>query len=128
REYYHPQRDQGTLMCHYRHHAHSEPLILVGLQDITAHVNFTDVAYAAQAAGLHVAGYTTQAQFLLACGLPDFLSTLDFNDTKNYLQQTQHAKTLVLPNEMGDLFKVIALTRNVDNPLLGFVRDERGRL
>ncbi len=127
-EYYHPQRDQGTLMCHYRHYAHSDPLILVGLQDITAHVNFTDVAEAAFAAGLHVAGYTTQTNFLLANGLLEFLETLEPSDTKTYLQWTQQVKTLTLPSEMGELFKVMALTRNLDVPLQGFSRDERGRL
>ncbi len=127
-EYYHPQRNQGTLMCHYRHHSHDNPLILVGLQDITAHVNFTAVAESAHAAGLQVAGYTNQAHFLLACGLPEMLSALDFNETKNSLQQTQQAKMLILPNEMGELFKVMALTCGFDEPLLGFVRDERRRL
>jgi SAM-dependent MidA family methyltransferase len=128
REYYHPQRDQGTLMCHYQHHAHDDPLVLTGLQDITAHVNFTQVAEAALAANLRVSGYTTQANFLLACGLTELLSTLDSNDTKTYLQQTQHAKTLIMPSEMGELFKVMAITSNLDIPLLGFIRDERGRL
>jgi SAM-dependent MidA family methyltransferase len=127
-EYYHQQRDQGTLMCHYRHHAHSDPLILVGLQDITAHVNFTAVAEAAHAAGLQVSGYTNQAHFLLACGLPELLSALDPNDRKNYLQQTKLAKTLILPSEMGEFFKVMALSRNLDMSLLGFARDERARL
>ncbi|MDM8559825.1 SAM-dependent methyltransferase [Candidatus Parabeggiatoa sp. HSG14] len=128
REYYHPQRDQGTLMCHYQHHAHDDPLILAGLQDITAHVNFTAIAETALTANLQVSGYTNQANFLLACGLPELLSALDFNETKTYLQQTQQAKTLVLPSEMGELFKVMALTSHLDIPLLGFVRDERGRL
>jgi len=127
-EYFHPQRENGTLMCHYRHHAHTAPLILVGLQDITAHVNFTKVAEAGFAAGLHVAGYTTQANFLLASGLPEFLAAFDPSDTKNYLQWTQQAKTLTNPSEMGELFKVMALTRNLDIPLPGFVRDERFRL
>ncbi|KHD07887.1 hypothetical protein PN36_03150 [Candidatus Thiomargarita nelsonii] len=126
REYFHPQRDQGTLMCHYRHHAHSEPLILVGLQDITAHVNFTAVAEAAHAAGLHVSGYTDQAHFLLASGLPELLSALE--SSQNYLQQAQQAKTLILPSEMGELFKVMALTRNLELSLLGFAKDERARL
>jgi SAM-dependent MidA family methyltransferase len=128
REYYHPQRTSGTLMCHYQHHAHDNPLILVGLQDITAHVNFTAVAETALEAGLSVAGYTSQAQFLLACGLAEKLSQYDINDTPNYLQTTQQIKTLTLPSEMGELFKVMALTRQIDEPLLGFVRDERGRL
>lgn len=128
REYYHPQRSHGTLMCHYQHYAHDDPLILVGLQDITAHVNFTAVAEAAMTAGLSVAGYTNQANFLLACGLIELLSTLDPNNTPYYLQQTQAVKTLILPSEMGELFKVMALTRHWDKPLLGFVRDERIKL
>lgn len=127
-EYYHPQRDQGTLMCHYQHHAHNDPLILVGIQDMTAHVNFTAVAEAAVVAGLQVSGYTSQANFLLNSGLPELLSTLNYNDTKTYLQQTQQVKTLILPSEMGELFKVIALTRHLDMPLLGFAQDERARL
>lgn len=128
REYYHPQRDQGTLMCHYQHHAHNDPLVLVGIQDITAHVDFTAVAEAAVAAELQVAGYTTQANFLLNSGLPELLSTLHYNDTKTYLQQTQQVKTLILPSEMGELFKVMALTSHLDIPLLGFTQDERARL
>ncbi|EDN68054.1 protein containing DUF185 [Beggiatoa sp. PS] len=128
REYYHPQRTQGTLMCHYRHHAHDDPLILVGLQDITAHVDFTAVAEAAVAADLEVAGYTTQANFLLASGLPEFFSTLDPDDTKTYLQYTQQVKKLTLPSEMGELFKVMALTRDYEKPLLGFIQDNRVKL
>jgi len=128
REYYHPQRTQGTLMCHYRHHAHDDPLILVGLQDITAHVDFTAVAEAAVAADLEVAGYTTQANFLLASGLPEFFSTLDPDDTRTYLQYTQQVKKLTLPSEMGELFKVMALTRDYEKPLLGFIQDNRVKL
>ena len=123
REYYHPQRNQGTLMCHYQHYAHDNPLILIGLQDITAHVNFTAVAEAADAAGLHVSGYTNQGNFLLSCGLTELLS--GFDDSKNYLQQTQAVKKLIMPYEMGELFKVMALSRNLDMPLLGFTKDER---
>jgi SAM-dependent MidA family methyltransferase len=119
-EYYHPQRDQGTLMCHYQHHAHDNPLILIGIQDITAHVDFTAVGEAAEKANLQVAGYTNQANFLLACGLAEMLSNLDFNETQHYLQQAQQAKILILPSEMGELFKVMALTRDWDKPLLGF--------
>lgn len=127
-EYYHPQRNQGTLMCHYQHYAHDNPLILVGLQDITAHVNFTAVAEAADAVGLHVSGYTNQGNFLLSCGLIELLSAFDFNDSQNYLQQTQAVKKLMLPHEMGELFKLMALSRNLDMPLLGFAQDERARL
>lgn len=128
-EFYHPQRGDGTLMCHYRHHAHADPLILVGLQDITAHVDFTSVAEAASDAGFTVAGYTNQANFLLACGLADYMQRIDPADTVNWMRQTQHVKKLILPSEMGELFKVIALTQGLDNePLLGFVQDDRGRL
>lgn len=124
REYYHPQRNQGTLMCHYQHYAHTDPLILVGLQDITAHIDFTTLAEAAQTAGLHVAGYTNQANFLLACGLPTLLSAYDYNDS-HYLRLAQQAKMLILPSEMGELFKVMALTRHFDMPLIGFGRGDR---
>jgi len=128
REYYHPQRNQGTLMCHYKHYAHDNPLILVGLQDITAHVDFTAVAESAHAAGLDVSGYTNQANFLLSSGLAELLSGFDPEDSRNYLEQTQAAKKLMMPHEMGELFKVMALTRNLDMPLLGFAKDERIRL
>ncbi len=128
-EFYHPQRDEGTLMCHYRHHAHSDPLCLVGLQDITAHVDFTAVAETAHDAGLNIAGYTTQASFLLSCGISDLMQQIDPNDTVNWLRQTQQAKKLLLPSEMGELFKVIALTQGLEDvPLLGFSHDERARL
>ncbi|ALG69171.1 class I SAM-dependent methyltransferase [Beggiatoa leptomitoformis] len=126
-EYYHPQRHEGTLICHYRHHAHSDPLILVGLQDITAHVDFTAVAESAVAAGWSVAGYTNQANFLLATGLMEELETYQA-DEKIYYAMTQAAKQLLLPSEMGELFKVIALSKQVDMPLKGFMLDQSGRL
>ena len=116
-EYYHPDRSMGTLMCHYRHHAHSDPLILVGIQDITAHVDFTHVAEAAEEAKLTVAGYTTQANFLLSC---DITALAHSDDDFQQLQYNQQIKKLLLPNEMGELFKVIALTRNLNIPLQGF--------
>lgn len=118
REFYHPDRTRGTLMCHFRHRAHGNPLILVGLQDITAHVDFTAMAEAGFAAGLKVGGYTTQAAFLLANGIGDFI-----NETDNELirlERAQHIKKLTLPHEMGELFKVLALTRNFNEPLRGF--------
>ena len=88
-EYYHTQRTGGTLMCHYRHHSHSNPLTLTGIQDITAHVDFTAVAEAASDAGLDVLGYTTQANFLLGCGLTDLLKLDDADNEKISKQQLQ---------------------------------------
>jgi SAM-dependent MidA family methyltransferase len=127
REYYHPERNRGTLMCHYRHRAHGEPFILVGLQDITAHVEFTAIAEAAYAAGMKVAGYTTQAAFLLAQGITEFLNEAD--DELTRLQLAQQIKKLTMPHEMGDLFKVLALTRDFDEPLRGLaLRDMRDHL
>lgn len=120
RELYHPDRSGGTLMCHYRHRAHDDPLVLVGLQDITAHVDFTALAEAAIEGELSVAGYTTQAHFLLSCGLLQYLERTAANDTRAQLSATQEVKKLTLPNEMGELFKVLALTKGLDKPLLGF--------
>lgn len=118
REYYHPDRHMGTVMCHYQHRAHDNPLILVGLQDITAHVDFTAVAKAAIEHGLQVEGYTTQAWFLLNCGLTENLPVN--SDPKTQLKINQQIRMLTLPSEMGELFKVIALTKNYLSPLLGF--------
>lgn len=128
-EFFHPQRSSGTLMCHYRQHAHPDPLLWPGLQDITAHVNFTAVAEAAVAAGLDVAGYTAQAYFLLDCGLEDFLLQSGPTDTTDYIKAAQQAKTLILPGEMGERFKCIGLTRALDIPVPGFrLQDQRERL
>ena len=126
-EYYHPDRASGTLMCHYRHRAHSDPLILVGLQDITAHVDFTAIAEAGYSCDLSVAGYTTQASFLLALGITDLAK--DAEDELTRLSWARQVKKLTLPHEMGELFKVMAFTRGINEPLLGFtVRDLRGHL
>lgn len=127
REYYHPQRSEGTLMCHYRHRAHGDPYRFIGLQDITAHVDFTAIAEAAYQHGLHVAGYTTQASFLLASGLLEMAA--EPRDTRAQMVCASQIKRLVQPEEMGELFKVLALTRGIDGPLLGFaLHDDRGRL
>jgi len=126
-EFYHPQRALGTLMCHYRHHAHDDPLRLVGLQDITAHVDFSAIAEAG--AGLALAGYTSQAAFLLGGGLEQIMAASDPNDARAHLALTQQIKKLTLPHEMGELYKVIALGRGVREPLPGFtLQDRRGRL
>jgi SAM-dependent MidA family methyltransferase len=123
REYYHPQRLMGTLMCHYRHRAHADPLWLPGLNDITAHVDFTAIADAAHAAGLDVLGYTSQAHFLVNCGLLDELGA------GHSARLANEAQRLLSEAEMGELFKVLAVGRKVAPPLAGFVRGDRtGRL
>ncbi|MEK7737028.1 MAG: SAM-dependent methyltransferase, partial [Pseudomonadota bacterium] len=125
REYYHPQRSSGTLMCHYRHHAHDDPLWWPGLNDITAHVDFTAIAEAGFEAGLEVIGYTSQAQFLFNCGFTDTLGRLSNNSDRASVAETRNAGKLISPNEMGELFKVIALGRGIREPLLGFSRNDR---
>ena len=118
--YYHPQRNQGTLRCHYKHRVHDDPLINVGVQDITAWVDFTRVAEAADAAGLRVSGFATQAAFLLGLGIEALV-----RDPR----QSSEARQLLMPGEMGEAFKAIALARNVDSALRGFsVQDLRHSL
>lgn len=129
REYYHPARRTGTLRCHYRHRVHTDPLILPGLQDITASVDFSALADAALSADLAVEGYTSQTYFLFGCGLESLLAAVDPADTISYLRLSNQVKILTLPGEMGELCKAIALCRQVDEPLCGFsFFDERGRL
>ena len=129
REYYHPQRTTGTLMCHYRQHAHADPLLLPGLQDITAHVDFSAIAQAGLDAGLELAGYTAQAGFLLNCGIADLLLRTGEPGTVEYLRHSNAVQRLLSPAEMGELFKVIAFTRDIDYPLCGFAQGDRsGRL
>ncbi len=124
-EYYHPQRNQGSLMCHYQHYAHSNPLIYLGLQDITAHVNFTAIAQTALDKGLQVAGFATQAQFLINCGITELLHQVPADDVSQYLPLVTAAQKLISPAEMGDLFKVIALTKDLPSPLIGFAQGDR---
>jgi len=124
-EFYHPQRDTGTLMCHYRHQAHGEPFFLPGLQDITAHVDFTAIVEAGFDAGLEFLGYTTQAMFLLNCGLPEVLARTPAEDYLRYLPQAQAVQKLISPAEMGDLFKVIALGKGIGETLVGFTQGDR---
>ena len=128
REYYHPQRTQGTLMCHYRHHAHDDPFFLPGLQDITAHVDFTAVAEAAIDAGLHLYGYTTQAYFLINSGITGLLAETDSENVLDYFPLSAQLQKLTSPAEMGELFKVIALGKGVNTPLCGFVSGDKSRL
>ena len=129
KEYYHPDRIDGTLMCYYQHRAHEDFLWWPGLQDITAFVNFTDVAYSAVDLGLEVSGYTTQAAFLLANDLSGLHASQVTDDVKQQVTLSQQIKTLTLPSEMGDRFKVMALTKNYEEPLKGFsMLDLRNRL
>jgi SAM-dependent MidA family methyltransferase len=115
--YYHPQRSDGTLRCHYKQRVHNDPFINVGVQDITAWVDFTRVAEAGDAAGLQVRGFATQAAFLLGLGIEGLV-----RDTR----QAGEARQLLMPGEMGEAFKVMALARNFDAPLSGFsVQDLR---
>ena len=118
-EYYHPQRNQGTLMCHYQHYAHDNPLINIGLQDITAHVDFTQIAHAGQAHGIRLAGYSNQAQFLINCGILDILQQFSPQNS-NYIKLAAAAQKLLSPAEMGELFKVIALSKDFKEDLIGF--------
>jgi SAM-dependent MidA family methyltransferase len=116
RELYHPQRRQGTLACHYRHRRHGDPLALPGLQDITAHVDFTTLAEAATEAGLRVAGLATQARFLLDQGLLERLPRDVSPADPGWVAMAQAVRRLLLPGEMGELVKVLALTRGIDPP------------
>ena len=120
REYYHPQRNQGTLMCHYQQLAHTDPLIYVGLQDITAHVDFTAIAQTGIDHGLQLDGFCSQAQFLMNCGILEAMSQVSPHDMENYAPLAAAAQKLLSPAEMGDLFKVMSLSKNIESPLLGF--------
>lgn len=124
-EYYHPQRHMGTLRAHYRHHALDDPFHLPGLADLTAHVDFSAVARAADSAGLALAGYTSQAGFLLNSGLADLLMQTSPADATAYLPQANAVQRLVSPAEMGELFKAIGFQRGGVAPLAGFARGDR---
>jgi SAM-dependent MidA family methyltransferase len=119
-EYYHPQRSMGTLRCHYRHRYHNDPFFLPGLQDITSHVDFSAMALAAESAGAEVMGYTTQAHFLISCGLGVMVSGGDPSMTLSRLKVTSAVHRLISPSEMGELFKVLGIGRGIESPLQGF--------
>lgn len=126
-EYYHPQRNEGTLMCHYQHYAHSDPLVYIGLQDVTAHVNFSAIAQAGLDGGLEFYGYCSQAQFLLNCGVLDLLAKESPDDIARYTPIAAAVQKLLSPSEMGDLFKVISFSKGLDDDLmlLGFVEGDK---
>ncbi len=123
-EYYHPQRMGGTLMCHVRHTAHADPLVLTGIQDITAHVDFSAMAEAAVQGGLEVLGYASQARFLINAGLIDALAAFDPSDP-DYAQRIAPVQKLMSEAEMGELFKVLAVGRGIGEPLMGFTGRRR---
>ncbi|HET8875678.1 MAG TPA: SAM-dependent methyltransferase [Casimicrobiaceae bacterium] len=110
-EYYHPQRNTGTLVGHYRHRVHADPFVWPGLSDLTSHVDFTAMAEAAERAGLQVAGFATQASFLLGCGILDLLRDVGAPETSAYLRAASAVQKLLSPAEMGELFKVLLLAR-----------------
>jgi SAM-dependent MidA family methyltransferase len=124
-EYYHPQRHMGTLRAHYRHHALDDPFHLPGLTDLTAHVDFSAVANAGVAAGLALAGYTSQAGFLLNSGLTELLMQTPPDDAAAYLPQANAVQRLVSPAEMGELFKAVAFSKGEVAALAGFARGDR---
>lgn len=129
REYYHPERRAGTLRCFYRHRAHADALILPGLQDITADVEFTALAEAASGVGLRVAGFTTQTYFLLGGGLMEWEQQLAQASVLERAKLAQQIRQLTLPGEMGERFKILALSCRFEAALPGLTfRDERGRL
>lgn len=130
-EYLHPSRTDGTLKCHYRHRVHDDPFLLPGLQDVTAAVDFTAVAEAAVAAGFDVAGYASQTRFLLGCGLEACLAEATEDGSGVHgdpLALAREARRLMLPTEMGQTCRALALAVDYDEPLRGFADDERHRL
>jgi SAM-dependent MidA family methyltransferase len=124
-EYYHLERARGTLMCHYRHRAHDDPFILPGLQDITTHLDFSAIAQAGREEGLDLIGYTSQAQFLVNCGITGILAETPASDAAAYAPLASQAQKLLSPAEMGELIKVIAFGKGVSAPLLGFTQGDR---
>jgi SAM-dependent MidA family methyltransferase len=127
-EYYHPQRSAGTLMCHYRHHAHDDPFYLSGLQDITSHVDFSAIAETGVRHGLKLLGYTSQAHFLINCGITDLLARASPEQASAYLPLSAQAQKLLNPAEMGELFKAIALGKGVNTSLVGFARGDKSHM
>lgn len=119
-QYYMPERRDGTLLCHFRHRAHGDPLIWAGLQDITAWVDFTHLAEASRDGGFQLAGFTTQAHFLAATGIDREMQLIAANDAHQFARLANQARRLLLPGEMGERFKAMAWLRGLDEPLRGF--------
>jgi SAM-dependent MidA family methyltransferase len=119
-EYYHPQRNGGTLMTHYRHRTVDDPFFLPGLADLTAHVDFSAIAHAGVAGGTSLAGYATQARFLINCGILDALARRGAPQSAAYLREAAAVQKLLSPAEMGELFKALAIVKDIDADLIGF--------
>ena len=128
-EYYLPERSEGTLRCHYQHQAHNDPLIYLGIQDVTSQVDFSALADAGRESGLEVLGYTSQEAYLLGLGLLELASPQPNHDEKQMLKTAAEVKELILPSQMGEAFKVMAFGKQADKPLQGFkLRDRSGSL
>jgi SAM-dependent MidA family methyltransferase len=128
-QYYFAQRHEGTLLCHYRHRVHDDPLAYPGLQDITAWVDFTSLAEASRTAEFELAGFTTQAHFLAATGIDQEMQRLAADDAARFARLAGEARQLMLPGEMGERFKVMAWLRGMDLDLRGMALvDLRGSL
>ncbi len=125
REFYHAQRSGGTLMCHYRHRAHADPFLYPGLQDITAHVEFTGIAEAGTETGADLLGFTSQARFLMNAGTTDVLDELDPADVNRFLPAANAVQKLLSEAEMGELFKVIAFSRGIPGMIDAFAGGDR---
>lgn len=124
-EYFHEQRSQGTLMCHFKHYAHDNPLIYVGIQDITSHVNFSYVAKKASELGLHSKGFISQANFLINCGILRLLENINIENTSLYMKSVSEVQKLLSPSEMGDLFKVMVIEKNIDIDFIGLKHNNK---
>ena len=128
-DFFHPQRKNGTLLCHYRHRLHDDPFFYPGLQDITSSVDFTRIAECADESGLQVNGYSTQGHFLLGCGIEKFAGRGIQDNVIDSLKLSQQIKKLTMPGEMGERFKVMSLTRDLPLDLIGHqFNDMRNRL
>lgn len=124
-EYFHEQRSQGTLMCHFKHHAHDNPLIQVGIQDITSHVNFSYVAREASNIGLNINGFISQANFLINCGILELLEKVNIEDSALYMKSVSEIQKLLSPSEMGDLFKVMIIEKSMDINFIGLKNNNK---
>lgn len=119
-EYYEPVNSEGKLICYFQHHPHGDPLLYPGIQDVTSHVDFSLVADAFQKQGLNVAGYTNQSFFLAGCGLESLYQELDSSDEKKLDEESRSLERLIMPNAMGEIFKAIAIAKDIDVDLIGF--------